>query len=184
MTGGGGGTGIAGGCGLKGGVTTGGTTGMADGAGEGTKAGGTGTGLCVAAEGWVGEASLWTLARPPIASVSLMACRSPARQRAVGLAQLQVAQQHVVARQREVALGLEQLALRIEHVDVDAHAHLVAQPVGVQRALARGFGRFQRLHLALARDQAEVGRARGLRDAAAGRFEVGARLFLQRQRFA
>jgi hypothetical protein len=59
------------------------------------------------------------------------------RQRPTCLAQTQVAQQQVVTRLRQIAFGLEQLALRIQHVDVDAHAELVAQLVGVRRALAR-----------------------------------------------
>ena len=105
------------------------------------------------------------------------------RQRAVGLSQFQVAQQHVVARLREVALGLIELALRIQHVDVDAHAHLVTQPVRIERALARRLRRFQRLDLARARHQPQVGRARCLRHAAAGRFELLLRLLLERQRF-
>ena len=72
------------------------------------------------------------------------------RQRAVGLAQAQATDQHVVARLGQVAFGLEQLALCIQHIDVDAHADLVAEFVGIQRALARSFGGFQRLDLALA----------------------------------
>src|SRR3989338_3755143 len=48
-----------------------------------------------------------------------------------GLAQAQVSQQVVVARQRQVAFGGEQLLLRVEYVEVGAHAAL--------DALLRGF---------------------------------------------
>jgi hypothetical protein len=100
-----------------------------------------------------------------------------------GLAQLELAQQHVVACHGQVALGLEQLALGVEHVDVDAHAHLVAQLVGVQRALAGLLGGLQGLDLAHARLHAKEGAARGLGHVAAGGFQVGLGLLFQRQGF-
>ena len=50
------------------------------------------------------------------------------------LTQPQGAQQHVVPRACEVALGLVQLALRVEHVDVDADADAVAELRGLERA--------------------------------------------------
>ncbi len=65
-----------------------------------------------------------------------------------GLFEPQLAQQDIVTGFGQVALGLEQLALAVEHIDVDAHAHLVAQFVRVQSALAGGFGRLQGLDLA------------------------------------
>src|SRR6185503_12499772 len=46
----------------------------------------------------------------------------------------------VVARHRKVAHGREELLLRVEDVDVDAHADLVAELVGVERALRRDAG--------------------------------------------
>ena len=73
--------------------------------------------------------------------------------------------------------------MRVEHVDVDAHSDFVAQPVGIQRALAGGLGGFERGDLALARLHAVERGARGLRHAAARIVEVGLGLALQRQGF-
>ena len=62
--------------------------------------------------------------------------------------------------------------MAVEHIDVDAHAHLVTQFVRVQSALAGGFGCLQGLDLAQARLQAQKGGAGGLCHSALGRFEV------------
>ena len=62
--------------------------------------------------------------------------------------------------------------MAVEHIDVDAHAHLVAQFVGVERTLAGGFGRLQGLDLAQTRLQTQKGRSGGLCHAALGRFQV------------
>lgn len=56
-------------------------------------------------------------------------------QRAVSLTQTQATDQHVVTRFGQVAFGLEQLALGVQHVNVDAHANLVTQAVGFQSDL-------------------------------------------------
>jgi len=74
------------------------------------------------------------------------------------------------ARQREVAAGGEQLLLRVQHVDVDAHAHFVAELVRLERALARYQRLFQRADLGDAVGDAEKGLARCERTAAAGVF--------------
>ena len=50
----------------------------------------------------------------------------------VGELQAQPVEQEVVAGPGQVALGVEQLLLGVEHVDVDAHAHLVAQQVALE----------------------------------------------------
>ena len=100
-----------------------------------------------------------------------------------GLAQAQVADQHVVARLGQVALGGEERGLRVEHVEVDAHADLVAELRGLERELGRRLGRFQRLHLRQQGLHAVVGDARIERHAAPGRLQVVARLLLQRQGF-
>jgi hypothetical protein len=141
ITGGTGAVGIVGGVGLNGCTGTGGTTGMLGGVTASKTA--QANDPASSARGHAGVPRC-------CASVALIGCMSVV-QRAVGLAQLEVAQQHVVARLRQVALGLEQLALRVEHVDVDAHTHLVAELVGVERTLAGGLGRFQRLDLARTR---------------------------------
>src|SRR5664279_2176566 len=49
------------------------------------------------------------------------------RQPPGSLAQAQRLEQHVVARACQVATGLVELALRVEHVDVDADADAVAE---------------------------------------------------------
>ena len=66
-------------------------------------------------------------------------------ERAVGLAQFQRTQQDIVTSFGQPGFGVKQDALRIEHVDVDAHTHLVTEPGGIKCALAGGFGRFQYL---------------------------------------
>ena len=62
-----------------------------------------------------------------------------------GLTQFQLSQQHVIAGFGQVALGLEELALAVQHVDVDAHAHLIAQFVGVQRRFGSKLRRLPKL---------------------------------------
>ena len=42
----------------------------------------------------------------------------------VGLAQLQPAEQHVITRPGQIALGLEQLALRVQDIDIDAYGNI------------------------------------------------------------
>ena len=82
---------------------------------------------------------------------------------AAGLAQLELAQQDVVTGFGQIALGLVQLALAVEHIDVDFDTHLVAEFVGIQSSLAGGLGRFEGLDLAQTRLQPQIGGAGGLR---------------------
>src|SRR4051812_22297749 len=56
-------------------------------------------------------------------------------QRAGGRLQAQVIEDGVVARKREVALGGKKLLLRVEDIDVDPDADLIAELVRVERAL-------------------------------------------------
>ena len=74
--------------------------------------------------------------------------------------------------------------MRVQHIDVDAHADLVTQTVGVQRALAGEFSRFECLDLTLAGHHPKKGGARGLRYVAARAFQVTAGLVAQGHRFA
>lgn len=64
------------------------------------------------------------------------------------LSQLHLPQQHVVSRFGQVTLGLEEQALAVEYFNIGNKAHLVAQFVGVQSALAGGFCRLPSLDLA------------------------------------
>src|SRR5688500_12594894 len=75
----------------------------------------------------------------------------------------------VVARHREVAPRGEQLLLRVEHVDVDAHAHLVAELVRVERALRGDQRLLERRDLADAVDHRQVALARVERGREIGR---------------
>src|SRR5688500_4643326 len=82
--------------------------------------------------------------------------------------QAQLVGDGVVARYGQVAPRRENLLLGVEHVDVDAHAHLVAELVGIQRAL-RGHQRLlQRPDLRDAVDHGEIALARGQRGSALG----------------
>ena len=56
-------------------------------------------------------------------------------QLAGGQAQLEAAQDHVVPGLGQVSAGLEELGLGVEHVQVHAHTHLVAQLRGFQGQL-------------------------------------------------
>src|SRR5690606_36216154 len=74
----------------------------------------------------------------------------------------QPVEQRVVTRAREVAPGAEQLLLRVEDVDVDAYADLIAEQVRVERKPARAFGRLQRAHLSKPAVEPKVGLSRAL----------------------
>ena len=95
-----------------------------------------------------------------------------------------VPEQHVVARPRQVAPGLVQLALRVEHVDVDADADPVAELGRLERELARRLGGLERLHLRRARLQRVVGLRVVCDHRAARRLEVVARALLEDERLA
>lgn len=57
-------------------------------------------------------------------------------QSAGGLTQFELAQQDVITCLGQITFGLEQLALAVEYIDVDANTHLISQLVGIQGALA------------------------------------------------
>jgi hypothetical protein len=80
--------------------------------------------------------------------------------------------------------GVEQLALRVQHIDVDAHADFVAQLVRIHRRLRGGDRRLVGLDLGQAGTDAKIGLARVQCRGAARIVEVGGRLFLQGHGFA
>jgi len=77
-----------------------------------------------------------------------------------------------------------QLALRIQHVDVDTHANLIARLVRIERGLRRHHRRLERLHLRQPGSHAQIGRTRVERRLTASVVEIGCGFFLQRCGFA
>src|SRR5262249_24971485 len=94
----------------------------------------------------------------------------------LGRLQPQPVQNGVVARTGQVAQRAEHLLLRVQHVDVDAHADLVAQLVRVERAAAGDERRLERLHLRHSIGYAQERLARGKGGGAPRALEVLLRL--------
>ena len=101
-------------------------------------------------------------------------------QNTCGLPQFELSQQHLIASIGQVAFGLIELALRIEHIDIDANSHLVAHLVGFERALAGQERSFQCLDLGMTGLNAQKGRACRLLHRAARIIELGACFVLER----
>src|SRR6185503_7761340 len=89
-----------------------------------------------------------------------------------------------IARVGEVAAGGIELLLRVQDVDVDAHADLVAELVRVERALRRHQRLLQRCNYRDAVDDEEIVLPRGDRGGAPGVLQVFLRLERQRRGLA